>query len=97
MNCRKYSTEHRQPCTVPLLLLQRTAASVIWRSDQGKVKCLQNLLGKSEGKDLGFAMEERGLKLPEMGRAVVSTVTNIGLHKMRAAGELLLSSLELVS
>jgi hypothetical protein len=64
------------------------------------VKCVQNLLGLSEEKDrqldLGFASGERCLQLPEMGRAVVSTMLNFGLHKMRSAEELLLCSLELV-
>jgi hypothetical protein len=57
-------------------------------------------VGKYEGEhrqlDLGFALGERGLKLLEMGRAVVSTVMNFGLHKMRSAEELLLCSVELV-
>lgn len=81
MNSRKYS--RRQQCAVP-------AASVLWRS----VKCVQNLLGKSEEEDrqlgLGFVLGERGLKLLEMGRAVVRTVMNFGLHKMRSSEELLL-------
>ena len=85
----KYSREHRQHCAVP-------AASVLWRS----VKWVQNLLGKCEGQDrqldLGFGLGERCLMLPEMGRAVVSTVMNFGLHKMRSAEELLLCSVELV-
>jgi hypothetical protein len=53
------------------------------------VKWVQNLLGLSEGEDrqldLGFALQERCLKLPEMGRAVVSKVMNFGLNKMRSA------------
>ena len=89
MNSRKYSREHRQQCDVP-------AASVLWRS----VKGVQNLLGLSEGEDrqldVGFALGEHGLKLPEMGRAVVSTMMNFGLQKMRSAEELLLCSVELV-
>jgi hypothetical protein len=64
------------------------------------VKRVQNLLGLSEGEgrqlDLGFELGERCLKLPEMGRAVVSTVMNFGLYKMRSAEELLLCSVELV-
>ena len=62
-----------------------TAASDLWRS----VKWVQNLLGLAEGEDrqlvLGFALRGRCLKLPEMGWAVVSTVMNFGLNKMRSA------------